>query len=153
MKNEKEAGQKTYNTRDSLVVTDPTTSPALTGLSMGERTGSRVFHPSRQEKFSGFASRCLSFPDGRLTSSSLTLLSRLGRISILARSNIRLQPAAAIVLRENQDISNPVPRMFPKVLSTRWQQRQQHKPNLETKFPSALLGHLTVSFHFRVTAV
>ncbi|EGZ71363.1 hypothetical protein NEUTE2DRAFT_65665, partial [Neurospora tetrasperma FGSC 2509] len=34
---------KTYNTRDSLVVTDPTTSLALTGLSMGERTGSRVF--------------------------------------------------------------------------------------------------------------
>ena len=34
--------QKTYNTRDSLVVTDPTTSLALTGLSMGERTGSRI---------------------------------------------------------------------------------------------------------------
>jgi hypothetical protein len=33
----------TYNTRDSLVVTDPTTSLAVTGLSMGERTGSRVF--------------------------------------------------------------------------------------------------------------
>ncbi|KAK1977704.1 hypothetical protein LZ30DRAFT_600699, partial [Colletotrichum cereale] len=33
---------KTYNTRYSLVVTDPTTNPALTGLSMGERTGSRV---------------------------------------------------------------------------------------------------------------
>ena len=28
---------------DSLVVTDPTTSPALTDLSMGERTGSQVF--------------------------------------------------------------------------------------------------------------
>ncbi|KAK0711936.1 hypothetical protein B0H67DRAFT_493921, partial [Lasiosphaeris hirsuta] len=36
-------GAKTYNTRYSLVVSDPTTSPALTGLSMGERTGSRVF--------------------------------------------------------------------------------------------------------------
>ncbi|KHE87609.1 hypothetical protein GE21DRAFT_1270640 [Neurospora crassa] len=35
--------KRTYNTRDSLVVTDPTTSLALTGLSMGERTGSRVF--------------------------------------------------------------------------------------------------------------
>ncbi|KAL0936716.1 hypothetical protein CTRU02_208931 [Colletotrichum truncatum] len=35
--------RKTYNTRYSLVVTDPTTNPALTGLSMGERTGSRVF--------------------------------------------------------------------------------------------------------------
>ncbi|KAH8158935.1 hypothetical protein CIB48_g9304 [Xylaria polymorpha] len=35
--------QKTYNTEDSLVVTDPTTNSALTGLSMGERTGSRVF--------------------------------------------------------------------------------------------------------------
>ncbi|KAK1976447.1 hypothetical protein LZ30DRAFT_603457 [Colletotrichum cereale] len=33
---------RTYNTRYSLVVTDPTTNPALTGLSMGERTGSRV---------------------------------------------------------------------------------------------------------------
>lgn len=32
-----------YNTRDSPVVTDPTTSLALTSLSMGERTGSRVF--------------------------------------------------------------------------------------------------------------
>jgi hypothetical protein len=37
------AGKNTYNTRDSLVVTDPTTSLALTGLSMGERTGSRAF--------------------------------------------------------------------------------------------------------------
>ncbi|OBR08883.1 PA domain-containing protein [Colletotrichum higginsianum IMI 349063] len=34
--------KSTYNTRYSLVVTDPTTNPALTGLSMGERTGSRV---------------------------------------------------------------------------------------------------------------
>ncbi|KAK1948822.1 hypothetical protein LY78DRAFT_595115, partial [Colletotrichum sublineola] len=33
---------KTYNARYSLVVTDPTTNPALTGLSTGERTGSRV---------------------------------------------------------------------------------------------------------------
>ncbi|KAK3944612.1 hypothetical protein QBC46DRAFT_404177 [Diplogelasinospora grovesii] len=40
---EKEANGKTYNTRDSLVVTDPTTDLALSGLSMGERTGSRVF--------------------------------------------------------------------------------------------------------------
>ncbi|KAK0726936.1 hypothetical protein B0T26DRAFT_636707, partial [Lasiosphaeria miniovina] len=35
--------KQTYNTRDSLVVTDPTTSLALIGLSMGERTGSRIF--------------------------------------------------------------------------------------------------------------
>ena len=35
--------KKTYNTRDSPVVTDPSTSLALTCLSMGERTGSRVF--------------------------------------------------------------------------------------------------------------
>ncbi|KAK0743706.1 hypothetical protein B0T18DRAFT_328386, partial [Schizothecium vesticola] len=35
--------KRTYNTRDSLVVTDPTTSLAVAGLSMGERTGSRVF--------------------------------------------------------------------------------------------------------------
>ncbi|KAK2036637.1 hypothetical protein LZ31DRAFT_483178, partial [Colletotrichum somersetense] len=34
--------QNTYNTRYSLIVTDSTTNPALTGLSMGERTGSRV---------------------------------------------------------------------------------------------------------------
>ena len=39
----KKGEKKTYNTRDSLVVTDPTTSLALIGLSMGERTGSRVF--------------------------------------------------------------------------------------------------------------
>ena len=38
----KKEKQKTYNTGDSLVVTDPITDPALTGLSMGERTGSRV---------------------------------------------------------------------------------------------------------------
>ncbi|KAK2021966.1 hypothetical protein LX32DRAFT_603703, partial [Colletotrichum zoysiae] len=36
------AKKKTYNTRYSLIVTDSTTNPALTGLSMGERTGSRV---------------------------------------------------------------------------------------------------------------
>ena len=34
---------KTYNTTDSLVVTDPTTSAAVRGLSKGERTGSRAF--------------------------------------------------------------------------------------------------------------
>ena len=33
---------KTYNTRDSLVVTDLTTDLALTSLSRGERTGSRI---------------------------------------------------------------------------------------------------------------
>ncbi|KAI1438177.1 hypothetical protein GGR50DRAFT_535541 [Xylaria sp. CBS 124048] len=43
-KDTKKKQSKTYNTRDSLVVTDPTTDLALTGLSMGERTGSRVFH-------------------------------------------------------------------------------------------------------------
>ncbi|KAK1625588.1 hypothetical protein BDP81DRAFT_327607, partial [Colletotrichum phormii] len=32
----------TCNTGHSPVVSDPTTTPALTGLSMGERTGSRV---------------------------------------------------------------------------------------------------------------
>jgi len=37
------SAKRTYNTRDSLVVTDPTTSLALTDLSMGERTGSRAF--------------------------------------------------------------------------------------------------------------
>jgi hypothetical protein len=36
--------QKTYNTGDSLVVTDPTTNPALRSLTMGERTGSRIFY-------------------------------------------------------------------------------------------------------------
>ena len=35
--------QKTYNIRDSPVVTHPSTSLTITGLSMGERTGSRVF--------------------------------------------------------------------------------------------------------------
>ncbi|KAK1843509.1 hypothetical protein CCHR01_13855 [Colletotrichum chrysophilum] len=34
---------KTYNNGHSPVVTGPTTTPSLTGLSMGERTGSRVF--------------------------------------------------------------------------------------------------------------
>ena len=40
---EKKKKRGTYNTRDSLVVTDPTTNLALTGLSRGERTGSRAF--------------------------------------------------------------------------------------------------------------
>ena len=39
---QKNKNKKTYNTRDSLVVTHPTTSLALICLSMGERTGSRV---------------------------------------------------------------------------------------------------------------
>ncbi|OIW22274.1 hypothetical protein CONLIGDRAFT_587530, partial [Coniochaeta ligniaria NRRL 30616] len=34
---------KTYNTRDSPVVTHPSTSLAIICLSMGERTGSRAF--------------------------------------------------------------------------------------------------------------
>ena len=37
------AKTKTYNTEDSQVVTDPSTNSALSSLSMGERTGSRVF--------------------------------------------------------------------------------------------------------------
>ena len=40
----KNGKNKTYNTGDSLVVTDPTTSPALRGLCLGERTGPSVFH-------------------------------------------------------------------------------------------------------------
>ena len=39
----KKSGTKTYNTEDSQVVTDPSTNSALSSLSMGERTGSRVF--------------------------------------------------------------------------------------------------------------
>ena len=35
--------QKTYNTGYSLVVTDPTTNPAVRSLTMGEQTGSRIF--------------------------------------------------------------------------------------------------------------
>ena len=38
-----EKDKKTYNTRDSLVVTDPTTDLALMRLTRGERTGSRTF--------------------------------------------------------------------------------------------------------------
>ena len=38
----RENEKKTYNTRDSLVVTDPTTDLALTNLIKGERTGSHV---------------------------------------------------------------------------------------------------------------
>jgi hypothetical protein len=40
----KDQKEKTYNTRYSLVVTDPTTNPALRGLTMGERTGPRILH-------------------------------------------------------------------------------------------------------------
>ncbi|RAH40016.1 hypothetical protein BO95DRAFT_32001, partial [Aspergillus brunneoviolaceus CBS 621.78] len=35
---------KTYNRRDSLVVTHPTTNLPACGLSMAERTGSPIFH-------------------------------------------------------------------------------------------------------------
>ena len=34
----------TYNSRCSLVVTDPTTNLPVGSLSMGERTGSRIFY-------------------------------------------------------------------------------------------------------------
>ncbi|EGR51295.1 uncharacterized protein TRIREDRAFT_56593 [Trichoderma reesei QM6a] len=36
--------QETYNSRCSLVVTHPTTNLPVSGLSMGEQTGPRVFH-------------------------------------------------------------------------------------------------------------
>ena len=36
--------QKTHNTGDSLVVTDPTTNPALRSLTLGERTGPRILY-------------------------------------------------------------------------------------------------------------
>ncbi|AEO57110.1 hypothetical protein MYCTH_2058054, partial [Thermothelomyces thermophilus ATCC 42464] len=37
-------GKKTYNTGDSPVVTDLSTSPAVSSLSKGERTGSRILY-------------------------------------------------------------------------------------------------------------
>ena len=40
----KKKRQKTYNSRCSLVVTDPTTNLPVGSLSMGERTGSRIFY-------------------------------------------------------------------------------------------------------------
>ncbi|PTB62162.1 hypothetical protein BBK36DRAFT_1129993, partial [Trichoderma citrinoviride] len=43
-KRKKEQKIKTYNSRCSLVVTHPTTNLPVSGLSMGERTGPRVFH-------------------------------------------------------------------------------------------------------------
>ena len=36
--------ENTYNSRYSLVVTDPATNQPLSGLTLGERTGSRIFH-------------------------------------------------------------------------------------------------------------
>ncbi|EGR52495.1 uncharacterized protein TRIREDRAFT_54052 [Trichoderma reesei QM6a] len=44
MKGKSKKGQKTYNSRCSLVVTHPTTNLPVSGLSMGEQTGPRVFH-------------------------------------------------------------------------------------------------------------
>ncbi|KAJ9130279.1 hypothetical protein NKR19_g9955 [Coniochaeta hoffmannii] len=41
--NKNHRSAKTYNIRDSPVVTHPSTSLTITSLSMGERTGSRVF--------------------------------------------------------------------------------------------------------------
>ena len=40
----KKKKKKTYNSRYSLVVTDPTTNQPLGSLTRGERTGSRVFY-------------------------------------------------------------------------------------------------------------
>ncbi|EHK27481.1 uncharacterized protein TRIVIDRAFT_140098, partial [Trichoderma virens Gv29-8] len=36
--------QKTYNSRCSLMVTHSTTNLPVSGLSMGEQTGPRIFH-------------------------------------------------------------------------------------------------------------
>jgi hypothetical protein len=43
-KKEKQEETKTYNSRDSLVVTHPTTNLPACGLSTAERTGSPVLH-------------------------------------------------------------------------------------------------------------
>ncbi len=43
-KKNKKGLKKTNNTRDSLVVTDPTTNLAVRGLSKEDLTGLRVFH-------------------------------------------------------------------------------------------------------------
>ena len=39
----KDTKKKTYNSEDSPVVTDLSTNSPLLGLTMGERTGSRIF--------------------------------------------------------------------------------------------------------------
>ena len=64
------AKKKTYNTGDSLVVTDPTTSPALRGLYSGERTGPSVFHElwsyvavcSRSKTYNGIPPDVVQWP-------------------------------------------------------------------------------------------
>ena len=54
---EKSKKKKAYNTGDSPVVTDPTTSPALSGLTRGERTGSRAFQMVWSYVMGSFAMR------------------------------------------------------------------------------------------------
>ncbi|KAI1419808.1 hypothetical protein F5Y12DRAFT_720290 [Xylaria sp. FL1777] len=66
-----------YNTKDSPVVTDPTTGLALSGLSMGERTGSRAFQ------------RLWSYMEG------LPHLYRAG-VKILLRPDKRVGPMARV---------------------------------------------------------
>ncbi|EHK43556.1 hypothetical protein TRIATDRAFT_34959, partial [Trichoderma atroviride IMI 206040] len=43
-KRDKKEKTKTYNSRCSLMVTHSTTNLPVSGLSMGEQTGPRVFH-------------------------------------------------------------------------------------------------------------
>ncbi|KAK3305437.1 uncharacterized protein B0T15DRAFT_197086 [Chaetomium strumarium] len=56
---EKKQRKKTYNTRHSLVVTDPTTTQALGSLTMGERTGSRVLYQVWSYVMVGMRESCL----------------------------------------------------------------------------------------------
>ncbi|OIW23270.1 hypothetical protein CONLIGDRAFT_586111, partial [Coniochaeta ligniaria NRRL 30616] len=63
---------KTYNIRDSPVVTHPSTSLTITGLSMGERTGSRVFQ------------YLWSYVKGGLSKKAITFSARLPGHSVLS---------------------------------------------------------------------
>ena len=59
--------KKTYNSRDSLVVTHPTTNRPACGLSTAERTGSPVFHTLWSYVLVFIAQGFLATPFGRAT--------------------------------------------------------------------------------------
>ena len=90
--NTKVPSKKTYNSRYSLVVTDPTTNPPVTGLTRGERTGSRILQhlwsyvPVRSVKFILWLLCCLKMMKNNTEVIYLTVVSKIEHLIIQTTS-------------------------------------------------------------------
>ena len=100
----------TYNTRDSLVVTDPTTSLALRGLCLGERTGPSVFHELWSYVLNSFSGR-------RYDGSGRHEILKLGHRSV---ANVGIRSLRGVQPKPSRSDLNGCPQLVSIVFTPIW---------------------------------